>query len=183
VVESTVVYYRTVPFALTRAVAAALVRSKLKACASVGASPRVLGRVWIHGGGSVRLGSRVFLNAAVVPIELHAHAGGEIVIGDDVTIESGASIEADRSVVVGARSRLGSFCKLVDTNFHQLTGDRSVRPRGVQVTIEEDVAIGPRAIVLPGAFVGRAAVIAAGTVLSRPVPAGAVAAGLPAVIR
>jgi len=48
------------------------------------------------------------------------------------------------------------------------------------VVIEDDVWIGSGAIVLPGTRVGRGAVVAAGAVVSRDVPAMSVVAGVPA---
>jgi acetyltransferase-like isoleucine patch superfamily enzyme len=48
------------------------------------------------------------------------------------------------------------------------------------VTIEDDVWIGTRAIILHGVTVGRGAVVAAGAVVTRSVPPYAVVAGVPA---
>jgi maltose O-acetyltransferase len=62
------------------------------------------------------------------------------------------------------------------------------RNRGIEVakpiTIEDNVWIGGGAIVLPGVRIGRNAVVGAGAVVSRDVPANTVVAGNPArVIR
>ena len=43
------------------------------------------------------------------------------------------------------------------------------------------VFIGPRAIILPGVVIGKAAVVAAGAVVTKNVPPFAVVAGVPAV--
>jgi maltose O-acetyltransferase len=50
---------------------------------------------------------------------------------------------------------------------------------GSPVTIEDDVWIGSGAIVCPGVSVGANSVIGAGSVVTRAVPAGVVAAGNP----
>ncbi|QTE29018.1 acyltransferase [Pengzhenrongella sicca] len=50
------------------------------------------------------------------------------------------------------------------------------------VVIEDDVWIGTRAIVLQGVTVGRGAVVGAGSVVTRPVPAFTIVAGSPARI-
>jgi serine acetyltransferase len=160
-------------------------RWKLRGCSEVGGSTRVRGRVWVHGRGTVRLGAGVMLDGAHHPIELHAlDPSSEIVIGDGVFIEGGTSIEAVVSVRVGARTHLGSFSRLMDNHFHPLVGDRHWRPASAPVTVGEDVEIGPRALLLSGANVGNAATIRAGAVITRrlPVPPGATACGLPAVI-
>ena len=48
------------------------------------------------------------------------------------------------------------------------------------VVIEDDVLIGANAVVIEGVRVGAGAVIAAGSVVISDIPAGAVAAGVPA---
>ncbi|MHB8877585.1 MAG: acyltransferase [Myxococcaceae bacterium] len=149
-----------------------LSRLKLWRCASVGASPRVLGRVWIHGGGRPRLGDRVVLDGRRAPIELHTEHGAILELGDDVQVEGGVSIEAQQSVVIGAGSRVGAFSKVLDNHFHPVRGDRTRRPPSLPVHIDEGVDIGPRAIVLPGARIEKGATIAPGVVVSRRVPAG-----------
>lgn len=142
-------------------------RYKLRACASVGQAPRVTGRVWIHGDGEIRIGDDVFFDAAKAPIELYSWAGAAIVIGDGGHIEGGSSIEATESIVLGARSKIGAFCKVMDNHFHPLVGNRNVRPPPRPVVIEEDVTIGPRSIVLAGARVERGSRIEPGTIVRR----------------
>jgi acetyltransferase-like isoleucine patch superfamily enzyme len=176
---------RAVPRSLREIFGDAATRWKLRRCARVGPSTRAHGRIWIHGHGTVRLGSGVVLDGAARPIELHAlERGSEIVIGDSVHICGGTSIEAVLSVKVGARSRLGAFARIMDSHFHPLVGDRHQRPLAVPVVVGEDVEIGPRAILLAGAQVGSGAMVRSGAVISRglPVPAGATASGHPAVI-
>jgi acetyltransferase-like isoleucine patch superfamily enzyme len=164
---------------------AILARWKLRRCAQVGHATRVRGRVWVHGRGRVKIGAGVVLDAAHHPIELHAlEEESEIVIGDGVHVAGGTSIEAVVSVRIGARSRLGSFSKVMDNHFHPLQGDRLKRPPSVPVTVGEDVEIGPRAILLAGVQVGSGATVRSGSVITRSlkIPPGAIAYGLPAVV-
>lgn len=125
------------------------------------------GRLWIHGDGEVRIGDRVFFDARDAPIELYAWAGAEIVIGDDSTIGGGTSMESTRSIAIGARARLGSFCKVMDNHFHPLVGDRNERPAPRPVVIEEDVVIGPYSIVLAGAHLARGTCVEPGSIVKR----------------
>jgi acetyltransferase-like isoleucine patch superfamily enzyme len=149
---------------LLRAVRA---RYELRGCASVGHAPRVSGKVWIHGDGEIRIGHGVFFDAVNAPIELYSWAGAAIVIGDNSTIEGGSSIEATESIAVGARCRIGPFCKVMDNHFHPLVGDRNVRPAALPVVIEDDVTLGPRSIVLAGAHIVSGSRIEAGSVVKR----------------
>lgn len=140
---------------------------KLRACGAVGLSPRVRGRLWIHGDGMVLVGDRVFFDASAAPIELYPWAGASIVIGDDSYLGGGTSIEATASITLGARTRLEGFCRVMDNHFHPLVGDRNVRPTPRPVVIEDDATLGPRAIVLAGARVKRGALVGAGAVIGR----------------
>jgi acetyltransferase-like isoleucine patch superfamily enzyme len=155
-------------------------RLALWRCTRVGQHPRVYGRVWIHGGGRVLLGHRVVLDGSHVAIELKAEPGGELRIGDDVRLEGGTSIEASRSIIIGARCRLGPFAKLLDNHFHPLIGDRRFRPPSAPIVLEDDVRVGAHSIVLPGSHLGRGVTLEPRTVVARRVPAGRVLAGNPA---
>jgi acetyltransferase-like isoleucine patch superfamily enzyme len=150
-------------------------RLQLLGCAEVGRSPSVVGRIWIHGPGRVLVGDRVVFDASSAPIELHAGPGAEIVIGDDVQVAGGTSIEAQSSVTIGERCRIQAYSKILDNHFHPLRGDRSVRPASTPVIIESDVTLGRRAIVLPGARVRRGTNVLAVSVVRGP-PASPVVA-------
>jgi acetyltransferase-like isoleucine patch superfamily enzyme len=157
-----------------------LVRFQLRRCAAIGRSPRVEGRLWIRGPGRVFIGDRVRFAGLEAPIELHAVLpGAEIHIADDVVLCGGTSIEAQRQVVIGRRCRLGPFTKIMDTHFHPLRGD-GPPPPPVPITLEEEVQLGARSILLPGACLQRGARVCADTVVSRPVPPSSVVAGVPA---
>ncbi|MCP3101863.1 acetyltransferase [Myxococcus sp. K15C18031901] len=156
-------------------------RWRLRRCQRIGAAPTVLGRVWIHGDGQVQLGDRVVLDGRLAPIELHAMAADSlIVLGDDVAVEGGASLEALQSIRVGPGARLGAFCKVMDNQHHPLRGNRHERPPSVPLVIEAGVTVGSRAILLPGTQLQKGCSVAPGTVISRRIPAGVTVGGAPA---
>jgi acetyltransferase-like isoleucine patch superfamily enzyme len=155
----------------------------LRRRAQVGEGLRVEGRVFVRGDGTVRIGRRVVLDASVAPIDLCAtHPGSEIVIGDDVVIESGASLEAERSIRVGDRTRLERFCRLMDSHFHPVTGDRNRRPPPMSLVVEHDVEVGASAILVAGAYLEAHVVVCPGTVVTRRVRAHAMVRGVPCQI-
>ena len=156
-------------------------RLKLRRCAELGTSPSVIGRVWIHGPGKLRIGDRVRLDASSSPIELFIGPGAEIVLGHDVEIQGGTSIEALQSVRVDDGCRIGALCKVMDSNFHPTVGDRQAKAPSAPVVIEAGATLESRVIVLTGARVPRGKVVACGSVVrGRP---AALAVGPPAKLR
>lgn len=106
------------------------------------------------------------IGSAAAPASVH--------IGKRVTIGDRTQIHACRSVRIGDRVRISWDVTLLENNYHA----NSKGP----IVIEDDVWIGCRAIVLGGVTIGRGAVIAAGSVVTKDVPPNAVAAGNPARI-
>lgn len=135
----------------------------------------VEGTVWVTGPGLVHIGSGARLLGRRAPIELCAHPGARIWIGERAVIEAGASIEATDSVHVGNGARIEAFSKIIDNHFHHTTGDRSQRPVGVPIVIDDEASVGLRAILLPGASLGKRARVAPRRVVSFHVPAERVA--------
>ncbi len=142
-------------------------RGKLWNCASVGSGPEILGKVWIHGTGAVRLGDGVTIDGRICPVELHTFSEGEIVLGNGVVIEAGTSIEARESVVVGDRCHIGSYCKIIDNHLHLTKGNRHKKPPSKPVVLEEDVELGPMSVLLPGAYIEQGMRITPGKIISR----------------
>jgi len=144
-----------------------------------GVGARVRGHVWVHGGGIVRLGDRVVLDARRAPIELRASRGAELIIGEDTIVEGGASIEALRSVQIGPRCFIGAWSKVLDNHFHPLRGDRRDRIDSDPVEIGSDVLIGERCVVLPGTRLENSVRLGHGVVIGRNVPTGVHLEGSP----
>ena len=95
-------------------------------------------------------------------------------------INSGCKIRCHKSISIGNGCAISHDFTVMDSNAHVLDGSRGTAP----VRIGEHVWIGTRVTVLPGVSVGNGAVIAAGSVVTRDVPACSLAAGVPArVIR
>jgi len=171
------------PRALLDGALALLGRFWLRRCRVVGEGTVALGRIWVRGEGTIRIGKRVVLDARHAPIELVVpYEGSEIVLGDDVVIEGGTSIEADRSIRIGDRTHIGRFCRLMDSHFHPLRGDRNQRPPAAPVVVENDVEMGERAILLAGSHVEHHVVVHPGTVITRRVRAHAAVRGVPAQV-
>lgn len=112
--------------------------------------------------GSVELGSRVFIGARAI-----ISAAGGLTIGDDVMIGSELNIQ-------GGNHDLGRYRRDI--------GHRD--EKNPPLTIGEGAWIGSRVTILAGCDIGEYAVIAAGSVCSKPVAPWTMVGGVPArVIR
>ena len=83
-------------------------------------------------------------------------------------------------MTVGEHCTLSWDVTVTDSDFHALVVDGVEQPADGPVRIGDRVWIGTRAVVLKGVTIGDGAVVAAGAVVTRDVPAGAVVAGVPA---
>jgi acetyltransferase-like isoleucine patch superfamily enzyme len=127
--------------------------------------------------------------------------GGAIDIGRDCYVGDGTRIWSAASVRVGDRVLISHGVNIHDTNSHPLDPDQRhrhflqiVRPgmlppcdeqrdiKHAPVTIGDDVWIGFNATILKGVTIGRGAIVAACSVVTADVPAGAVVAGAPAEV-
>jgi len=99
---------------------------------------------------------------------------------------SGAVLCAGLSIEIGEGTLIGSGALIIDNDFHILTPDGwrgETRSNARAIRIGREVFIGARAIILKGVTIGDRAIIGAGAVVTRDVPANCVAAGNPASVR
>jgi len=111
------------------------------------------------------------------------YAGAEIVLGKGVGLSS-AVLCAARSIRVGEGTIIGVDTMVFDTDFHEpgagwdwgVAGPEKAQP----VAIGRGVFIGTRVLILKGVTIGDRAVVGAGAVVTKDVPAGCLAVGNPA---
>lgn len=154
-------------------------RWQLRACDQVGPWPRVVGRVIIDNHGTMIVGERVQLLGHHARSIFTTFEHGRLIIGDRTFINYGVDIAATGLVSIGADCLIGTHVSIIDNDFHGLA-DRLQMPSPKPVTIGDNVWIGNRAIILPGVTIGDGAVVGAGSVVTRDVPARTVVAGNPA---
>jgi acetyltransferase-like isoleucine patch superfamily enzyme len=109
--------------------------------------------------------------------------GARITIGARVGI-SGGSICAAKMVSIGDDTMLGANVTIADTDFHSLDPRRRADKRDdgatiATVKIGRSVFVGTNAIVLKGVTIGDNTIIGAGSVVTKSIPPGVVAAGNP----
>lgn len=115
-------------------------------------------------------------------------------IGDDVYIGKNCTIECDGSIgnhvlianMVGLIGRYDHDYSVIGVPVRQSPWigdlDYDGPGKGLKIVVEDDVWIGYGAILLSGIKVGRGAIIAAGSVVTRDVPRYTIVAGTPAKV-
>jgi acetyltransferase-like isoleucine patch superfamily enzyme len=110
-------------------------------------------------------------------------AGAVLEIGERFGMTGGTICAAER-IRIGQRVTVGANTTIMDTDFHPLDPElRYQRPDAAStapIIIEDDVFIGLQCLILRGVILGQGAVVGAGSVVTRDVPAGAIVAGNPA---
>jgi acetyltransferase-like isoleucine patch superfamily enzyme len=105
--------------------------------------------------------------------------GATVSIGDDTCFDGDSRLIAATAISVGARCAIAWEVLIMDTDFHRVDG----RPSGdAPVKIGDRVWIGAGAKIMKGVAVGDGAIIAAGALVTRDVPARALVAGNPASV-
>jgi maltose O-acetyltransferase len=106
---------------------------------------------------------------------------GAIRIGDGTFINVDAGMLDVMPITIGAACQIGTRVQLL-TASHPLDPEprRIGWEYGQSITIADNVWLGGGAIVCPGVSIGEDTVVGAGAVVSRDLPAGVVAAGVPA---
>ncbi|WP_322893918.1 MULTISPECIES: acyltransferase [unclassified Yoonia] len=144
--------------------------------AQVGAGSRFQAGVRFADPGCVRIGAGCYLQRGV---EVSAEAGrAGLRIGDQVQINRDVHLDTTGGLVIGDHV-------LISEGVVIYTHDHGLDPRSAPVPLGKSIGtgvwIGLRAVILPQCRrIGDGAVVGAGAVVTRDVPAGAVVAGNPA---
>lgn len=113
------------------------------------------------------------------------YSGVRLEVGKDALLRIGKGTYLNRNTVVVANKLvdIGRDCRIswdvviMDSDLHSLPGEEFASK---SVTIEDNVWIGCRSILLKGIRVGTGAVVAAGAVVTKNVPPHTVVGGVPA---
>lgn len=104
--------------------------------------------------------------------------GAEIGIGNNCGF-SGTVIGAAERILIGSKVRCGANTLITDNDWH-LDDPRSSKPK--PIIIHDHVWIGEGAKILKGVQIGKNSIIGAGSVVTKSIPANAIAAGNPCLV-
>ncbi|MFH1497044.1 MAG: acyltransferase [Verrucomicrobiota bacterium] len=150
---------------------------------------RLEGPVWLrdievpsHAGG-IRLGAGAALDRGVTLLVCEKTSpGGAIRIGSRVYINRHTMIDASVGIEIGDDCMIGPFCYITDHDHSMGENGRPAAGRlvGLPVKLEPGCWIGAHVTILKGVRIGAGAIVGAGSVVTKDIPAGAVFAGNPA---
>jgi acetyltransferase-like isoleucine patch superfamily enzyme len=109
--------------------------------------------------------------------------GKSIVIKDNVFIGKNCEFNIKRKITVGDSSMIASGCKFIDHNHTKKMGSvkhMNIPDAEAEIIIGTEVWLGFNVIILMGVVIGDYAIIAAGAVVTKSIPANEIWAGVPA---
>jgi acyl carrier protein len=160
----------------------AITTARLRGVTRIGANARTAGAPYIKNRGTIEIGDDFFVSSEPIVSHIVVSRGARVAFGDRVSIGSGAAIASDAEIRIGHGVRIGRNVMILDTDFHDATS-MDAPGTAVPVIIEDDVRIDDGVVVLKGARIGKGAILAASSVVSGVIPAGAFASGVPARVR
>ena len=163
------------PFELLRLANVALTTANyryLRRC--VGPGSTVEPQTKIVNAANVRIGRDVLLKEAIY---IRAGTQGRVEIGDRAAINGFCRFFGHGGITIGEDTQIGPGC-LITTTDHDYRDQ--LRASFKAVTIGKRVWMGANVTVLPGVSIGDEAVIGAGSVVTKSIPARSIAVGVPA---
>ena len=132
-------------------------------------------------GGPVKIGKASHIHRDSI---IETGDGGCLLIGADTHIQPRCHFSAYKATIdIGSQVQIAPNCSFYPYN-HTFWADEPIKNQPLQtkggIIIEDDVWLGVGVIVLDGVRVGKGAVVGAGSVVTRDIPDGAIAAGVPA---
>ena len=174
-----------------------LIRLKIMGC-EVGDHCTVHGRIGLtlYPTGSIKIGKSFYMSNGrhINPLcgnsqgHFHVENGAKLIIGNNVAISS-TRIWCAKQIIIKDNARIGGNVIIIDTDAHSMNyHDRrdvlidEANKKDMPVVIGEDAFIGMNVIILKGVEIGDRAIIGAGSVVTKSIPADCIAAGNPAKI-
>lgn len=155
---------------------------RLRSIDALGARARVTGAPVVVNRGHATIGDDFRFSSSPSCSHIVIEPGARLVIGDGVSIGSGACIACSRELHIGDGARIGRNVMILDTDYHE-AGAMTSAGGSAPIVIEDGAHLEDDVIVLKGSTVGRGARVGAGSVVSGVVTPESFASGVPARVR
>ena len=105
------------------------------------------------------------------------HKDAVLIIGNN-TYLNGGSIDCSYGITIGNDCAIADGVRIMDNSWHEIDSSNKRK----EIRIGNKVWIATNAMILPGVTIGNGAIIAAGSVVTKDVPARCMVAGVPAKV-
>ena len=111
------------------------------------------------------------------------HVGGALTIGSGCVMSTGMHVHCAEQITIGDKTIIGEYTTIADSRHLRTPPDRAVHhsTRTAPISIGRNIWMGAHAVIASGTSVGDMAFVAAGAVVTKDIPGGWLAAGVPAV--
>lgn len=141
----------------------------------------VKGRPLIVNEGEINFGDEVSIWSSINRAKIFVSKGAVLELGNNSFI-NGVHISASQKIIIGKNVNMGPYSIIIDNDFHKVGDHFSDESMRNPIIIEDDVWIAMNCMIMKGVCIGQGAVIAAGAVVTKDVPAFSVAGGVPAKV-
>lgn len=152
----------------------------------------MLNRSWNKGKRRYAVGEFIVESGSTVEVKgnfacyegtyIYVGRNASLVLGANSYINRKSTINCFKEVVIGDNCAISDYVKIIDSDNHNLLVDGKVNIETKPIHIGKHVWIGKGVIILKGVNIGDDAVIAAGTIVTKDVPAKCLVGGNPAKI-
>lgn len=111
----------------------------------------------------------------------YTDCGKNIHIGNHVYINTGCTMQDQGGIYIGDGALIGHHCMIATLN-HGFAPEHRHDLHPLPVRIGNNVWVGANVTILPGVSIGDNAIVAAGAVVTKDIPANMLAAGIPAKV-
>jgi len=151
---------------------------RLRNC-KTGKMVTVKGRLKILSKGKIIFGDGCRIWSHIGTTQISAGPRATIEIGENTFINTGTIITSRKYIKIGKNCQIGNQVIMMDDDFHDVN-ERESKSGKDNIIIGDNVWVATRAMILKGVSIGDGAVIAAGSVVTKDVPAYTLVGGVPA---
>ena len=126
-------------------------------------------------------------SSLIVHGSFSVYSNADISVNEDATLEigsgfinHGARIHCFSRITIGNNVYIGEDVSIKDSDGHEIIG--SNKPMTSPITIKDHVWIGTKVTIIKGVTIGDGSIVAAGSVVTKDVPAHSLVAGVPAKV-